>query len=153
MSTHRVIRPHEVSGLILGKIGIKVDPITGYSIPMVYQRVGRGRGNIKNIGKRDLQLRREPPREDAQSDAQMMLRRRMAAAVQAYQALNDIERAAYKAKARERRQTGYNLFIAEFCEAHPVEEFIEDRVTLEFYGDAGAIARPFSVLKFYILER
>jgi hypothetical protein len=77
----------------------------------------------------------------------------MTAAVRAYQSLDEIQKAAYRVRARRNNRTGYNLFISEFCETHPAEEFTEDRVKLEFYGDARAIARPFSVLKFYILAR
>jgi hypothetical protein len=151
--TRKVIRPHEVCGVPLGGIHVVINRETGQRVRVVYQRTSRGFGNIRRLGKRDLQMRTEPPREDARSEAQLLLRRRMAAAVRAYQALDDIQRAALKARANPINRTGYNLFIAEFCAAHPVEEFIEDRVKLEFYGDTKAIARPFSVLKFYILSR
>lgn len=151
--TRRTLLPHEYNELILGGIHYVIDQDTGQSIRVVYQRTSRGFGNIRRLGNRDLQMRTEPPREDAKSEAQILLRRRMTAAVHAYQELDDIQRAAYKARARRKNRTGYNLFIAEFCAAHPAEEFIEDRVRLEFYGEAKAIARPFSALKFYILSR
>jgi len=151
--TRKIIRPHEVCGVPIGGIHVVINRETGQSVRVVYQRTSRGFGNIRRLGKRDLQMRTEPPREDAKSEAQMMLRRRMTAAIRAYQALDELQRAAYKTRARRNNRTGYNLFIAEFCAAHPVEEFIEDRVKLEFYGDARAIARPFSVLKFYIQSR
>lgn len=145
--------PHEVTGMILGGINIVLNKETGQKVRVVYQRTSRGFGNIRRMETRDLQMRTEPPREDAKSEAQMMVRRRLKAAVRAYQSLDDGQREAYRVLARTKNRTSYNLFVATFCAAHPVEEFIEDRVTLEFYGDACAIARPFSVLKFYILSR
>lgn len=151
--TDKIIYLHDICQIATGTITMWINKKAGQSKRVVYQRTSRGFGNIRRIGNRDLQMRIEPPREDARSEEQLRLRRRMTAAVRAYKALDSEQRLAYRTRARARNRTGYNLFIAEFCAAHPAEEFISDRVKLEFYGDTRAIARPFTVLKFYILTR
>lgn len=149
----RAIYPHEVNMLITGKITIVYDKQTGASVPMIYQRVGRGFGNVKRLGARDLQLRRYLPQRDPRRPMQLAGRRRIAAATRAYQALSMEDRRQYQESSQDLTINGYNLFVQQFCQQHPLENFMEDRVKLEFYGSAGAIARPFTALKFYILER
>lgn len=151
--TTRALLPHEVIILPRGKITIVYDRQTGASQTMVYQRVGKGFGNSRRLGSRDLQLRRHVPQQDPRRPLQLAGRRRMAAAIRAYQALDLESRQHYKTRAKGLVMSGYNLFIREFCQQHPRETFMEDRVKLEFYGDAMAIARPFTALKFYILSR
>ena len=149
----RMVYPHEVSGLVTGKITIVYDYNTGASVPMVYQRVGRGFGNIRRLGERDLQLRSYPQMRDPRRPLQLAGRRRMAAAIHAYQNLTIEEREPYRTRAQPLIMSGYNLFIREFCQQHPITEFMEDRITIEFYGATGIIARPFTALKYYLLER
>jgi hypothetical protein len=105
-------KAHEISIAVTGKIG-----------DQVYQRVRKGLGNIETQGRYDLQLRAHAPQTDARTPAQLRTRARIAAATRAYQALSDAERLVYKRKANRLHATGYNLFVREFCRAHPVEEF------------------------------
>lgn len=105
-------KAHEVSFAVAGKIG-----------DLVYQRVRKGKGNIQTRGKYDLQLRTSGGWTDARTPAQLQGRARMAAATAEYQKLTAEQRAQWKAKASRTTRTGYNLFVADFCAAHPLTEF------------------------------
>lgn len=104
-------KAHEVSFAVAGKIG-----------DLVYQRVRKGKGNIQTSGKYDLQLRRQGAIIDARTPAQILTRDRMAAATAAYQALDQAARDTWRKKAANARATGYNLFVKEYCKAHPLPE-------------------------------
>lgn len=104
--------PHELALGVSGKIGEKV-----------YQRVRKGKGNIRTRGHYDLQLRAKGTWTDRRSPAQIANRRRLAAATQAYQALDDAQKAALKLQAKKLRLTGYNLFVRQFCATHPISDY------------------------------
>lgn len=103
---------HNLSLAITGKIG-----------DIVYQRVRKGLGNIETLGRHDLQIRRLGSRIDNPSPRQLQSRARIAAATVAYQALSELERGAWRERTSKKHSTGYNLFVREFCSAHPLEEF------------------------------
>jgi len=103
---------HDLSIAVTGKIG-----------NLVYQRVAKGNGNINTPGTYDLQLRQQKAITDAATPAQLAGRARISAATAAYQALSDAERDAYRKRASRSSATGYNLFVREFCQAHPISEF------------------------------
>ncbi len=103
---------HELTISVRGKAG-----------DMVYQRVGKGRGNLDDTGRYGVQLRRHVIPTDYRTEAQQQNRRRMAAAVAAWQGLTPDEWHAWNQKAKHQRRTGFNLFIRQFCRVHPVTEF------------------------------
>lgn len=104
--------PHDLSVAVTGKVG-----------DLVYQRVKKGRGNIPTAGPRDLQLRAHAPQTDARTPAQLQVRARLAAATVAYQSLPADQREMWARKSKGARQTGYNLFVRDFCAVHPLSEY------------------------------
>lgn len=103
--------PHKITVAVRGKIG-----------PVVYQRVRKGKGNIRTAGHYDLQVRALGTHTDRRSPAQLALRARLAAATAAYKALPPADRATWKTRARKLKATGYNLFVRDYCEQHPITE-------------------------------
>ena len=114
---------HKLAIAVSGKIGAGANPATGEAETLVYQRVRKGLGNIETPGKFDLQLRRQGAIIDKQSPAQLQGRARIAAATAAWQALTPTERGAWKAQAERLTITGYNLFVRDFCQRHPLSEY------------------------------
>lgn len=104
--------PHDLSIGVTGKIG-----------DLVYQRVKKGRGNIPTSGPKDIQLRAHVPQTDARTPAQLQVRARLAAATAAYQALSAEQREMWKRQGKGARQTGYNLFVRDFCAVHQISEY------------------------------
>ncbi len=100
---------HQISTAVRGTIGT-----------MVYQRVGKGRGNIHTPGHHDLQLRRRVIPTDYKTDAQQRHRQRLAAATAAWQILSIEEQNGWNKKARKTRRSGFNLFVRQFCRSHPI---------------------------------
>jgi len=109
-------RPHELSLKITG--AAEVD-----GTRRVYQRVGKGYGNLNTPGRHDLQLRRHVVPTDYRTAPQLRCRTRLAAATAAWQVLEEPERDHWRTLAGKRRMTGFNLFVRDFCRNHPVEEF------------------------------
>lgn len=103
---------HRITTSVRGKHGDKV-----------YQRVGKGRGNIDTNGRHDLQLRRHVIPTNYRTEPQQQNRRRIAAATMAWKALPEAEREHWRTRAKGKRRTGFNLFINDFCKKHPVGEF------------------------------
>lgn len=105
-------KAHQLTLAVRGRVG-----------DLVYQRVAKGKGNIETDGHYDLQLRQERPRVDAGSPQQLKTRARIATGTNAYQALTAAERQTWRSRAAKTRLTGYNLFMRDYCAAHPLEEF------------------------------
>ncbi|KAB2924157.1 MAG: hypothetical protein F9K25_17895 [Candidatus Contendobacter sp.] len=103
---------HQLSLSIRGKTGA-----------FVYQRVGKGRGNIPTQGHHDLQLRRHVIPTNYRTEPQQQSRRRIGAATAAWRGLQEHERDHWRDRARPQRRTGFNLFVRDFCRRHPVEAF------------------------------
>ena len=104
--------PHELIASIRGALG-----------DHVYQRVGKGRGNIATPGRHDMQLRRRVIPTNYRTEPQQQNRRRMAAATAAWANATEEERRFWRKRAKNKRCTGFNLFVKDFCRRHPVEEF------------------------------
>jgi hypothetical protein len=104
--------PHDLSIGVSGKVG-----------QVVYQRVKKGRGNIPTSGPQDLQLRAHVPQTDARTPAQLQVRARLAAATAAYQVLPADQRAALQKQTQGKHQTGFNLFVQQFCRNHELSEY------------------------------
>lgn len=100
---------HEVTLIVTGKA-------EGY----VYQRVGKGRGNINRPGHHDLQRRAHVIPTDYKTAPQVACRQRLAAATLAWQELPSEDKAAWKKKAKHRKVTGFNLFVRDYCRTHPL---------------------------------
>ena len=96
--------------------------ITGAIGDIVYQRVRKGRGNIETDGHHDLQIRVKGGFTDARTTAQLQGRARIAAATAAYKALTPAERETWRLAAKGIRGTGYNLFVRDFCQTHPLSD-------------------------------
>lgn len=94
--------------------------VTGKSEGHVYQRVGKGRGNISRPGHHDLQRRAYVIPTDYKTAQQIACRQRLAAATLAWQQLTDEEKTAWRRKARHQKATGFNLFIRDHCHNHPL---------------------------------
>lgn len=103
--------PHKITMTVRGKVG-----------SVVYQRVHKGKGNIPTPGHYDLQVRALGTHTDRRSPAQLALRARIRDATAAYKALTPEDRATWKARARKSKATGYNLFVRDYCQQHPISE-------------------------------
>lgn len=105
---------HEISVLPTGRITVEVDPVTGATVPYVYQRVAKGKGNIPLPGPHDLQLRRHVTPSTGPTPEQAAKRAGFALAVAAWQALTTPEKGEWKNRARAMQVSGYNLFLREY---------------------------------------
>ena len=94
--------------------------VTGKSEGHVYQRVGKGRGNISRPGHHDLQRRAHVIPTDYKTAPQIACRQRLKAATLAWQQLQEEEKAGWRRKARHRKATGFNLFVRDYCHNHPL---------------------------------
>jgi hypothetical protein len=111
---------HKLSIRVSGKITIKAEGQTGNGEKFVYQRVAKNKGNLGNLGKYGLQLRKELPRNDRKSKSQLDLRKRLAAATAAWKRLTKAQRLIWKKLAAGRRFTGFNLFVSQFIHNPPI---------------------------------
>ena len=109
---------------ITGKIQLTVDEQTGEKAPYVLQRVQKGVGNIQTRMKHDLQLRQRVIPFDPQTPQQLAGRARIASATATYQGLTQQDRDVYAHRSRYRSYTGFNLFVRQYCQEHPVSEFM-----------------------------
>lgn len=103
---------HEITVAVRGKVGNQV-----------YQRVGKGRGNLDAPGRHGLQLRRHVIPTNYRTEAQQQNRRRLAAATAAWQALTMDEWNTWNNRSKKSKRSGFNLFVKQFCRVHPVSEF------------------------------
>lgn len=103
---------HEITVAVRGKVGNQV-----------YQRVGKGRGNLDTPGRHGLQLRRHVIPTNYQTEKQQQNRRRLAAATAAWQALTMDEWNTWNTRSKKSKRSGFNLFVKQFCRVHPVSEF------------------------------
>lgn len=115
--------PHEISIGVYGKVKLSLDPNDPNPQDYIYQRVRKGKGGITAPGRHDMQLRRKGTRLDNPSLTQLQGRSRMAAATAAWKALDDEQRHTLNRRALPLSISGFNLFVREFCAAHPREEF------------------------------
>ena len=108
---------------VTGKVWLTVNEETGEKAPYVLQRVQKGVGNIITPMKHDMQLRQRVIPYDPQTAPQLAGRARISAATATYQGLTPEDREVYKLRSRYKRFTGFNLFVRQFCQEHPVSEF------------------------------
>lgn len=94
--------------------------VTGKNGTHVYQRVGKGRGNISRPGRHDLQLRQHVIPTDYKTAPQIACRQRLAAATLAWQELQPENKEEWRKKAKHRKATGFNLFVKDYCRTHPL---------------------------------
>lgn len=80
----------------------------------VYQHTAPGLGNISNGGRFDRQRRRWVATPNPRTAAQIINRARLAAAVAAWQAMDDAARAPYRAAAVGHHRTGYQQFCHDY---------------------------------------
>lgn len=115
--------PHTVCFGITGKVMLKPTPDATEAQPYVYQRTRKGRGQFKAPDGKEYVLRRHTMRTDNPSPEQLQGRARIAAANQAWKLLQPRDKTAYGLRARQLQMSGYNLFVKEFCQEHPLSEF------------------------------
>ncbi len=115
--------PHTVCFGITGKVKLKPTPDAEQAETYVYQRTRPGRGHFKGPDGKDYALRRQGDRRDNPSPEQLQGRARIAAANQAWKALDPTGKTTYGLRARKLQMSGYNLFVSEFCLEHPLSEF------------------------------
>jgi len=100
----------------------ELDPdAPGGVVRVVYQRTGRGLGNVAGVPGRVLQRRAYVIPADPRTPLQRLLRQRIADACSAWQDLTEPEREEWRALARSRGPTGYMLFVRDYCAAHPID--------------------------------
>jgi len=78
---------------------------------------GKGRRFIRSTWKGRVYLRRYTVPRNPKTPAQQAQRGRLTEAVAAWRALSDEEHRRYDEAARDKRLTGYNLFVSEFLNA------------------------------------
>ena len=105
---------HKLAIRVSGKITIKTEGQTGAGEKYVYQRVAKNKGNLGNLGKYGLQLRKELPRNDRKSPRQLILRERKASGTALWKSLPKSERDRWKGLAANLRMNSFNLFMQHF---------------------------------------
>lgn len=115
--------PHQVNLLVTGAIMVNDLDNPGQQIRKVYQRTARNKGNLPRRGSKGYQLRAYVHSSPGDTPGQLAGRRRMAAAVTAWQGLSEAEKDEYRRQGKPRRRSGYNWFIRQFCRTHPISEF------------------------------
>lgn len=98
------MKPHRLSLIITGKALLDGQPV-------VYQRVPKGTGSLTVPGRHDLQIRAQVIPANPRSAPQQAHRARLAQAVEAWHALSETDRDAWRRLAERKRATGFNLFI------------------------------------------
>lgn len=86
----------------------------------VYQRTARGYGNLEQPGRWDMQLRRHVIPTDYQTAPQLACRARLRNATLAWQQLGENDKQHWRNLASQRRLTGFNLFVRDYCRTHPL---------------------------------
>ena len=92
----------------------EVDPNTGQTEKVVYQRTSYLAPNLPPINGRPMQRRRHVIPHNPKTPAQTLRRERFADAVTAWQLLPIGEKVDYGRRASKQARTGYNLFISEY---------------------------------------
>lgn len=98
------MKPHRLSLIVTGKADLDGQPV-------VYQRVPKGTGSLTIPGRHDLQIRAQVIPANPRTAPQQANRARLALAVEAWQALSEADRDAWRRLAEGKRVTGFNLFI------------------------------------------
>lgn len=114
---------HQITDRVSGLLHSGYDPFTGKAFKMVYQKVRKGLGNIEHNGRDDLQLRVQVKIRDKQSAKQLQCRARITAGTIAWQSLDESEKQIYRVYALDKHLTGFNLFMRNYCQLHPLTEF------------------------------
>lgn len=78
----------------------------------VIQRVAPGRGNVPEVRRRNIQLRRHVIPADPRSPMQLARRARMRAAVAEWQAMSQDARSTWNKRAARKARAGFQLFIS-----------------------------------------
>lgn len=117
------LKAHQITEHVSGLLHSGYDPFTQKAFKMVYQKVRKGLGNVQHDDRDDLQLRIQVPIRDKKSPAQLQSRARIKAATEAWQALDENQKTTYRQYAEFKQMTGFNLFIRNYCQLHPVTEF------------------------------
>jgi hypothetical protein len=126
--------PH-IAIKVHGKMVVGIDPVTGDKRYLVYQKTRSGRGNIRMGAVDDYQCRRYVVPRDKRTIVQLQMRQRLLAANVAWKHLSASEKFNYVFRARYKPLTGRNLFIKEFCQLHPAEEFLPHTAYLTQSGE------------------
>lgn len=113
-------RLHEVCLLPTGQIRMDLKPGEPGAEEWVYQRRGKGKGNITRAVGPELQLRRKGHRTDRLTPRNAPHRERFRQAVQAWKDATEAMRQAYRDRARQQPITGFMLWMREFT-APPYE--------------------------------
>lgn len=92
----------------------EVDPTTGQTEKVVYQRTSDLAPNLPPINGRPMQRRRHVVPFNPKTPAQTTRRNKFADAVTAWQLLPLTEKVQYGRRASKQARTGYNLFISEY---------------------------------------
>ncbi len=104
-------RLRELSLLPRGKV--YETPIYGGPVQrLVYQRCRPENANAGQVGQKGLMLRKYVIPADPRTAAQLDRREQFANAVNAWQQLPQIERAAWQRAARNKQMSGYNHFLS-----------------------------------------
>ena len=114
---------HHVSAKVTGQLHAGYDPFTGKPFKMVYQRVRKGLGNLADNGRMGVQLRVQAAITDKKSTRQLQCRARLAAATAAWQALTPAQQDAYRELAKASHMTGFNCFVSQFSQQHPLSAY------------------------------
>jgi len=81
---------------------------------VVYQKVGRGLGNLSNGGRFDRQRRRWVYPADPKTPAQLARRNKFAQAVATWQMMSQEQRKAWQAQAKNHNYSTFNAFLSAF---------------------------------------
>lgn len=111
---------------VTGAINLRADPSNPTLDRFVLQRVEKGSGNIPTNREHDMQLRRHVIPYDPKTPTQLAGRARIRAATLAWHEMTEAEKQQWRDKAKKLIMTGFNLHIREFCQAHPLSEFLPE---------------------------
>ena len=89
-----------------------ITPTTGEKV--VYQKTGKGFGNISNGGRYDRQRRRYVIPADPRTAAQLARRAKFASAIATWQVMSEEQRDEWKAQAQKRKISSFNAFISAY---------------------------------------
>ena len=117
------LKAHQITERVRGLLHSGYDPLTQKALKMVYQKVRQGLGNVAQDDGDTLQLRIQANIRDKKSPAQLQCRARLKAATTAWQGLDDPQKNTYRQYAEFKHMTGFNLFIRNYCQLHPLTEF------------------------------
>ncbi len=117
------LKAHQITERVRGLLHSGYDPFTKKALKMVYQKVRQGLGNVEQDDCDNLQLRIQAKIRDKKSPAQLQCRARIRAATTAWHGLDDHQKNTYRQYAEFKHMTGFNLFIRNYCQLHPLTEF------------------------------